>query len=105
MSFNSRPHTEVDQVAGNIKSGTTAFQLTTSHGGRLRLIISRILFMILSTHDLTRRSTKILEEIEIRAIFQLTTSHGGRHLFQIDNTDSADLSTHDLTRRSTANFL
>ena len=77
------------------------FQLTTSRGGRLLLVISvsflpyfnsrpheevdflpdknRVRSCNISTHDLTRRSTK--------------TEHFGR--------SQSDISTHDLTRRST----
>ena len=78
--FNSRPHTEVDQflssigqivylsthdltrrstaVSGSTTSVIFAFQLTTSHGGRLHRDPAGIHATDLSTHDLTRRSTR-----------------------------------------------
>ena len=55
--FNSRPHTEVDLLAGIIFS----------------------IKIVLSIHDLTRRSTSPVLIRRKRTIFQFTTSHGGRH--------------------------
>ena len=57
------------------------FQLTTSQGGRRASSAYPADVTVLSTHDLTRRSTCL------RMIF----------------STSSNLSTHDLTRRSTAN--
>ena len=57
---------------------TTTFQLTTSQGGRHDTVANKALEEALSTHDLTRRSTRgIITPINI-VIFQLTTSQGGR---------------------------
>ena len=56
--FNSRPHKEVD---------ITHF--------------FKIFIQLISTHDLTRRSTLILLQLTIILIFQLTTSQGGRQQF------------------------
>ena len=81
-SFNSRPHTEVDNEFGSFYSMILTFQLTTSHGGRLLLQDNYFSSDFLSTHDLTRRST----------------------IHNIRNVIYADLSTHDLTRRSTNGF-
>ena len=100
-AFNSRPHTEVDGVRDlspdplsgfqfttshggrpstrPIRDGLDNFQFTTSHGGRQEQTLKAPITSDLSIHDLTRRSTIILN------IF----------LF------SVDLSIHDLTRRST----
>ena len=82
--------------------------------------------VILSTHDLTRRSTHV-EDISFGFYhFQLTTSHGGRQddgaywgegwVFQLTTSHGGrpqpylgpafkdQLSTHDLTRRSTLEY-
>ena len=56
----------------------------------------------LSTHDLTQRSTKYQRGVSNRYFFQLTTSRRGRRHFQIGILSFALLSTHDLTQRSTA---
>ena len=57
FSFNSRPHEEVDY-----------------HGFFICLNNRNV-----STHDLTKRSTKILLSFSELAMFQLTTSRRGRH--------------------------
>ena len=101
-SFNSRPHKEVDIIPVLVLHGIQVFQLTTSQGGRLSVLSCHSPGIHLSTHDLTRRSTRVchfmyfrirtfnsrphkevdhtstLMSLE-RAIFQLTTSQGGRH--------------------------
>ena len=59
------------------------FQLTTSQGGRPARVYRITNYVYLSTHDLTRRSTRQLPF----------------------HTGMQDLSTHDLTRRSTGNEL
>ena len=56
--FNSRPHKEVDHPQPELFG--------------LRVVIS--------THDLTRRSTKLEGMLTVVEIFQLTTSQGGRHV-------------------------
>ena len=98
--FNSRPHTEVDNISRESMGSPLSFQLTTSHGGRpsicssssfcLRSFNSRPhtevdvdiqtipVHIYLSTHDLTRRSTRYILGIAAELFFQLTTSHGGR---------------------------
>ncbi len=100
MPFNSRPHAEVDSARSESKDLNSSFQLTTSRRGRHRnfrcmdhggsfnsrphaevdtgySIVSHP--KILSTHDLTQRSTS-------------TASFGHAESY---------LSTHDLTQRST----
>ena len=121
--FNSRPHKEVDAYKELQTEHERLFQLTTSQGGRQSIpFISggKIYFnsrphkevdnipyhlstqIIISTHDLTRRSTGsgtcdkiILFEFQLTTsqggrrrsamqdgherVFQLTTSQGGRH--------------------------
>ena len=57
--FNSRPHEEVDKdtVLPTVQART--FQLTTSRGGRLRRGSIDARELRISTHDLTRRSTRL----------------------------------------------
>ncbi len=62
LSFNSRPHKEVDEGAS----------LTHSD-------------IVLSIHDLTRRSTLISPDLPETGFFQFTTSQGGRHMFRISS--------------------
>ena len=102
---------------------TFVFQLTTSQGGRQFIASSTVNSGIISTHDLTRRSTQLYGVEFNIPLFQLTTSQGGRpgmtqlsltvRTFQLTTSQggrrehpSADgqsdrISTHDLTRRST----
>ena len=102
-TFNSRPHAEVDLLAGEY-----------------------VRHLKLSTHDLTQRSTLQLTAQEYQDIFQLTTSRRGRPVSglipacwnsfnsrphaEVDAYDMGwtslwfDLSTHDLTQRSTIGF-
>ena len=122
-NFNSRPHEEVDinQAVGFLTF--YVFQLTTSRGGRQKVITcfsqqgyfnsrpheevdkyrkSAGQFNCISTHDLTRRSTRSCkkgkqmsnisthdltrrsthrkQKRKVANIFQLTTSRGGRQL-------------------------
>ena len=101
LYFNSRPHEEVDinQAVGFLTF--YVFQLTTSRGGRQKVITcfsqqgyfnsrpheevdkyrkSAGQFNCISTHDLTRRSTHRKQKRKVANIFQLTTSRGGRQL-------------------------
>ena len=77
--FNSRPHTEVDSCRSIVLYAIPSFQLTTSHGGRQEQMEYLKEWNNLSTHDLTRRSTEHIRADALRLTFQLTTSHGGRH--------------------------
>ena len=56
-SFNSRPHKEVDVLTIISMQRTKTFQFTTSQGGRRVLAGNAEGGVILSIHDLTRRST------------------------------------------------
>ena len=58
----------------------TTFQLTTSRGGRRADFEYNVILFVISTHDLTRRSTCNLCGMNNVEIFQLTTSRGGRRL-------------------------
>ena len=125
ISFNSRPHTEVDRILSHCQSEHNAFQLTTSHGGRLTdagFTYAISIFQLTTSHggrpfhfqrngaqkgpfnsrphtevDLPEDGSRVLA-----VIFQLTTSHGGRQAFLNFAVQAEKLSTHDLTRRSTA---
>ena len=121
--FNSRPHKEVDHLCKIPCFQHLLFQLTTSQGGRRKDEFNRWIATDISTHDLTRRSTVIAQDVEIIVIFQLTTSQGGRRMsaimylrpkqFQLTTSQGGRrklclhtgayfyISTHDLTRRST----
>ena len=80
----------------------STFQLTTSHGGRRQFFFRGFVISLLSTHDLTRRSTAQPTSLRNpRSSFQLTTSHGGRRFPVFSESVVINLSTHDLTRRST----
>ncbi len=87
-------------VLGNIYIIICFFQLTTSRRGRrLRLTIS--FRTMLSTHDLTQRSTMPDPQHPNKNVFQLTTSRRGRRDTETPVIYTEDLSTHDLTQRST----
>ena len=77
--FNSRPHKEVDQSDVQKKLENQVFQLTISQGDRHQLLSETSRSAIISTHDLTKRST----------------------WSQSKTTICIDISTHDLARRST----
>ena len=62
------------------------------------------IFSIISTHDLTKRSTFQLREMNLTETFQLTTSRRGRHYRRSQSHIPISISTHDLTKRSTAIF-
>ena len=101
LTFNSRPHTEVDSFMHSIRIIDSIFQLTTSHGGRRASRGYSINRLELSTHDLTRRSTKVMLRIPAQ-----NTSFNSRPHTEVDVVPPAgspfcSLSTHDLTRRST----
>ena len=99
------------------------FQLTTSRRGRLVPTISHANRIVISTHDLTKRSTFGRWILRRKKAFQLTTSRRGRrkkkevnsgfYIFQLTTSRRGRLSggvlpchflfisTHDLTKRST----
>ena len=122
--FNSRPHEEVDSEFFRNVIFFHKFQLTTSRRGRQLNSFMLSLLIILSTHDLTKRSTSNqLAALRNLLIFQLTTSRRGRPqqitessavLYfnsrpheEVDyigiplSTVYLSISTHDLTKRST----
>ena len=106
LSFNSRPHAEVDVLSGLVRRRSDDFQLTTSRRGRpcLKTIHGTIGpfnsrphaevdseskdaitdAIVLSTHDLTQRSTLRFCHTSNICFFQLTTSRRGRPTGQCD---------------------
>ena len=77
--FNSRPHEEVDQLKEPFPQEDQLFQLTTSRRGRRFSMTKRAELVVISTHDLTKRSTRKDGLIDsVRLLFQLTTSRRGR---------------------------
>ncbi len=56
--FNSRPHKEIDISYCPRRSGLLLFQLTTSRRGRRQVIHLLSVSIQISTHDLTKRSTR-----------------------------------------------
>ena len=102
--FNSRPHKEVDfnRCDWWIWLGISTHDLTR----RSTLFSDFIsLSQSISTHDLTRRSTFIPQKGDRPIKFQLTTSQGGRHVGEGVSSPIINISTHDLTRRSTLIWL
>ena len=101
LYFNSRPHKEVDLVILAIPLWSWIFQLTTSQGGRLNSHFRYPLFFIISTHDLTRRST--LANIDHDMLDENFNSRPHKEVDLLSGQTLAILciSTHDLTRRST----
>ena len=76
--FNSRPHTEVDEILMPCKGYHKNFQLTTSHGGRrhsIRIIIMFVIFQLTTSHG---GRLYFCSSCSNFSPFQLTTSHGGR---------------------------
>ncbi len=59
VHFNSRPHEEVDPDPTRHYEPDCVFQLTTSRRGRLEMQPRDIIKFVISTHDLTKRSTDI----------------------------------------------
>ena len=101
VSFNSRPHEEVDLSTDSSCPDSRPFN-SRPHEEVDVCFVHRCKFYDLSIHDLTRRSTTDLRggEDDARS-FQFTTSRGGRpFLLSIFHFHSS-LSIHDLTRRST----
>ena len=79
VCFNSRPHEEVD--AWCRRRVTALFVSTHDLTKRsTRIVYFAIVSLNVSTHDLTKRSTsRILLAARCAVMFQLTTSRRGRH--------------------------
>ena len=79
----------------------TAFQLTTSQGGRHILLNRNTLLRCISTHDLARRSTlKLFHFLARNAYFNSRPRKEVDNLYK-ENGYLNYISTHDLARRST----
>ena len=100
--FNSRPHEEVDPFFFNAAWKKFHFNSRPHEEVDVFKKLYCIKYII-STHDLTRRSTMCLQyRILQTALFQLTTSRGGRRRLYSNLYQAHNISTHDLTRRSTS---
>ena len=100
--FNSRPHEEVDRWSSSVSMVERLFQLTTSRRGRHVFLPKVDGRGIISTHDLTKRSTKVIAKNTFAIKFQLTTSRRGRQNNCRRTSHLCIISTHDLTKRSTS---
>ncbi len=85
-------------------TANSVLQLTTSRRGRLISLISIILLLTASTHDLTKRST-----INFMTIFSFLFCFNSRPHEEVDIPGQLTLrisraSTHDLTKRSTLSW-
>ena len=83
--FNSRPHKEVDSLDLRIVGLSTVFQFTTSQGGRLEIALKRLKLINLSIHDLTRRST-----LPINIYYLRSRSFNSRPHKEVDGGDTSD---------------
>ncbi len=101
MYFNSRPHEEVDEKEFFARNSERKFQLTTSRRGRPKSSVRDAEKLIISTHDLTKRSTSFNFNLFTKTKFQLTTSRRGRLKNPGVKVETKLISTHDLTKRST----
>ena len=99
--FNSRPHEEVDLYGVKI---ACVYVISTHDLTRRSTRFAPFAcenVRNISTHDLTRRSTSLKNCTASNTLFQLTTSRGGRPLRHNPGPKFLSISTHDLTRRST----
>ena len=100
--FNSRPHEEVDSTLVAAVSYGLMFQLTTSRRGRQNIKRHGLYKFLVSTHDLTKRSTEGRSETK-----RLDGCFNSRPHEEVDPTVQhimhllTVVSTHDLTKRST----
>ena len=124
MHFNSRPRKEVDGLRGKATGMVFSFQLTTSQGGRPRAAKHCCFCIYISTHDLTRRSTVTGRCLRLSASYFNSRPHkevdmqdllhvpcmgyfNSRPHKEVDCKQNRTviiwvISTHDLTRRSTS---
>ena len=99
--FNSRPHEEVDQLKEPFPQEDQLFQLTTSRRGRLEGLRNSFNSWFISTHDLTKRSTR---RCRSKIWFDIISTHDlTKRSTQVMLSQSlrSAISTHDLTKRST----
>ena len=105
FGFNSRPHEEVDHEGDETYCSFVVFQLTTSRRGRHCMGHPDRGTVYVSTHDLTKRSTRPAKRHRrMKPMFQLTTSRRGRLQSAIYNStrEAFQLTT---SRRGRQQFL
>ncbi len=90
MTFNSRPHEEVDDAEWEADCVKECFQLTTSRGGRLVSNRQKIYPLPFNSrpHEEVDDDESIKNALE--AVFQLTTSRGGRLATTVEGEDSEE---------------
>ena len=104
LNFNSRPHEEVDQAACTERCNQSHFNSRPHEEVDLRGFNAVSSQLFISTHDLTKRSTRRVLGAYCATSFQLTTSRRGRRRITSSADTRISISTHDLTKRSTAIF-
>ena len=101
MSFNSRPHEEVDFPISTAISFIGFFQFTTSRGGR-HYYLTQINADYTFQFTTSRGGRQYYGSGgSCQEFFQFTTSRGGRLKRGVGKPAFYHLSIHDLTRRST----
>ena len=76
--FNSRPHEEVDSLPSAKRPAYNHFNSRPHKEVDAVFMLEDVLAIVISTHDLARRSTTSHPLKKSGAIFQLTTSRRGR---------------------------
>ena len=100
--FNSRPRKEVDEITPCNHVVAFSFQLTTSQGGRRSIVRNSIASIVISTHDLARRST--CNPLNSRTSQFYFNSRPRKEVDTVRGCSvsiRSNISTHDLARRST----
>ena len=80
VNFNSRPHEEVDLWHRALGNQCNCFNSRPHEEVDDGWICDNSVFILVSTHDLTKRSTIMMKIPIITWTFQLTTSRRGRHV-------------------------
>ena len=101
QNFNSRPHEEVDALYRDFFGIIMEFQLTTSRRGRHGCCGHRQRRRDISTHDLTKRSTSLVQSQRYPLKYFNSRPHEEVDDSTVDNAKDKYISTHDLTKRST----
>ena len=104
LYFNSRPHEEVDDLTIITDEPFWIFQLTTSRRGRQFDVLAILLPVTISTHDLTKRSTRREKNMKEVKLHFNSRPHEEVDVFFGLNFSTKSISTHDLTKRSTELF-
>ena len=99
--FNSRPHTEVDSPEAARSIYGVSFNSRPHTEVDKKLILKVAKKNRLSTHDLTRRSTRAAGKFILNFLSFNSRPHTEVDMLSRKSFDRIILSTHDLTRRST----